>query len=74
MLLRPVQVDIDPDFYKSRNKTELADAIEAKFTQDEELQKILKATKRAKLTHYVPRAPQETHDDLMLLRDRLNKK
>jgi hypothetical protein len=53
---------------------ELADAIEAKFTQDEELQKILKATKRAKLTHYVPRAPQETHDDLMLLRDRLNKK
>ena len=74
VLLRPVQVDIDPDFYKSRNKIELAEAIEAKFTQDEELQKILKATKRAKLTHYVPRAPQETHDDLMLLRDRLNKK
>ena len=41
---------------------------------NDELQKILKATKRAKLTHYVPRAPQETHDELMLLRDRLNKK
>lgn len=74
VLLRPVQVEIDPDFYKARNKSEIVDAIEAKFTQDEELQKILKATKRAKLTHYVPKTPQETCDDLMLLRDRLNKK
>jgi predicted NAD-dependent protein-ADP-ribosyltransferase YbiA (DUF1768 family) len=71
-LLRPVEVSIDPDFYK-RNKQELYAAQYAKFTQNEELKRLLLATKNAKLMHYIKGSPPEIFEELMLVRDKIQK-
>jgi len=73
-LLRPVEVSIDPDFYGKRYKKELYSAKYAKFTQNEELQKLLLATHEAKLTQHNARGePITISDDLMLIRDKLRR-
>ena len=72
-LLRPSQVEIDPDFFGERYKKEMYAAQYAKFTQNEDLKKLLLATNDAKLAHYVRGKPAETYDDLMLIRDKIKR-
>jgi hypothetical protein len=71
VLLRPENVEIDPDFYKSRYNKELYDAQYAKFTQNKELTDLLMATKNAKLMHYVNNKPLEEYKNLMEIREKL---
>ena len=72
-LLRPLQVEIDPDFFGKRHKKEMYDAQYAKFTQNEPLKQLLLATNDAKLTHYKKGAPPDLFEDLMLIRDKIRK-
>lgn len=72
-LLRPSQVEIDPDFFGERYKKEMYAAQYAKFTQNEDLKKLLLATNKAKLTHYIRGKPAEIYDDLMLIRDKIKR-
>lgn len=72
-LLRPVQVEIDPDFYGKRHKEETYAAQYAKFTQDENLKNLLLATGNAKLSHYVKGSPPVVFDNLMIIRDKIKK-
>jgi hypothetical protein len=72
-LLRPVEVQIDPDFYGTRCKQEKYNAMYAKFNQIEELKKLLLATQKAKLMHFKKGSPPELMDDLMMIRDKLRR-
>jgi predicted NAD-dependent protein-ADP-ribosyltransferase YbiA (DUF1768 family) len=72
-LLRPVQVEIDPDFYGKRHKDETYAAQYAKFTQDENLKKLLLATGNANLSQYVKGSPPVVFDNLMIIRDKIKK-
>jgi len=69
-LLRPFEVKVDTDFFGRREKKEIYAAQYAKFTQNEDLKKLLTATGNAKITHYVRGAPATVYDDLMLIRDK----
>ena len=69
--LRPENIEIDPDFYKSRYEKEMYDAQYAKFTQNKELKTLLLATKNAKLMHYVNGKPLEEYRHLMEIREKL---
>jgi hypothetical protein len=70
-LLRPKEVTIDPDFYGKRNKQELYDAQLAKFTQNEDLKKLLLSTKDAKLTYNRKGSQPVVYDDLMIIRNKI---
>jgi len=72
-LLRPKQVEIDPDFYGGRDSKELYAAQYAKFSQNDELKHILIATKNAKLTQYKKGSPAVVSDNLMIIRDKLKR-
>ena len=72
-LLRPKQVQIDPDFFGERSKEETAIAQRAKFTQNEDLLRMLLATKNAKLVEHKRGREPEAYETLMLLRDELIK-
>jgi predicted NAD-dependent protein-ADP-ribosyltransferase YbiA (DUF1768 family) len=72
-LIRPIQVTIDPDFFGKRNKKEMYTAQYAKFTQNEDLKKVLLATNNAKLTHHSRGSPPVVFDDLMLIRDKIKR-
>jgi predicted NAD-dependent protein-ADP-ribosyltransferase YbiA (DUF1768 family)/hemin uptake protein HemP len=72
-LLRPEGVDMDPDFMGKRHKKEMYDAQYAKFTQNEELKKMLLATNDAKLTHHSRGSPPVVFEDLMLIRDKIRR-
>jgi predicted NAD-dependent protein-ADP-ribosyltransferase YbiA (DUF1768 family) len=72
-LLRPIEVDLDPDFFGKRHTKEMYDAQYAKFTQNEDLKELLLATKDAKLTHYKKGSPPEVLDDLMIIRDKIRR-
>ena len=71
VLLRAENVEIDPDFYKSRYNKEIYDAQYAKFTQNKELKDLLVNTKNAKLMHYVNNKPLEEYKQLMEIREKL---
>jgi hypothetical protein len=75
-LLRPIEVQIDPDFYGPRHKKELQAAIYAKFThkENEKLKHLLLATNNAKLTHYLRGKEPELCNELMLVRHKINQK
>ena len=70
-LLRPSEVEIDPDFFGKRHKKEMYDSQYAKFTQNEELKQLLLATNDAKLTHHSRGSPPIVFEDLMLIRDKI---
>ena len=71
ILIRPREVEIDPDFYGSRCEKEIYNSQLAKFTQNEDLKKLLIATKKAKLDHFSRGKPPIPFDNLMLIRDKL---
>lgn len=70
-LIRPVQVEIDPDFFDKRHRDELLTAQIAKFTLNNNYKNLLLATKNAKLMQYKKRAPAVIDDDLMVVRHKL---
>jgi predicted NAD-dependent protein-ADP-ribosyltransferase YbiA (DUF1768 family)/hemin uptake protein HemP len=72
-LLRPEGVDMDPDFMGKRHKKEMYDSQYAKFTQNEDLKKLLLATNDAKLTHHSRGSPPILFEDLMLIRDKIRR-
>jgi predicted NAD-dependent protein-ADP-ribosyltransferase YbiA (DUF1768 family)/hemin uptake protein HemP len=71
--LRPEQVKVDADFFGKRHKKEMYDAQYAKFTQNEDLKKLLLATNEAKLTHHSRGAPPIVFEELMLIRDKIRR-
>lgn len=72
-LIRPKEIQIDPDFFGSRCKKELDDARYAKFTQNKDLSKLLMATRNAKLQHHKRKQEPEVYEGLMLIRDKIKK-
>lgn len=70
-LLRPTEVSIDPTFYGKRKEKELFDAICAKFTQIEELKRVLLETKNAKLMHYLKGKEPEMAEQLIMVREKI---
>jgi predicted NAD-dependent protein-ADP-ribosyltransferase YbiA (DUF1768 family) len=72
-LLRPVEVSVDPDFFGKRHKQEMYAAQYAKFTQNEDLKRLLLATGDAKLEHHSRGSPPVVFDDLMLIRDKIRR-
>jgi predicted NAD-dependent protein-ADP-ribosyltransferase YbiA (DUF1768 family) len=71
-VIRAKEINIDDDFFSGRDKKEMEDAMFAKFSQNEDLKKILLATKRAKLNHFVRGSPPVVFNELMRVRQRLN--
>jgi hypothetical protein len=71
-VIRPKEIKVDDDFFSGRGKKEMEDAMFAKFSQNEELKKVLLATNRAKLTHFMRGNPPIVFNDLMRVRQRLN--
>ena len=69
--LRPEGVKIDSDYDNDKRETELENALRAKFTQNEELMTLLKATKRSKIQKYVNKTPPEIMTTLMRVRHEL---
>jgi predicted NAD-dependent protein-ADP-ribosyltransferase YbiA (DUF1768 family) len=72
--IRPKNYKIDPDFYPERNKEERRRAVEAKFTQNVDMQFMLLSTKNAKLVRYVPGSNRKSDIDLMEVRDKFARK
>ena len=70
-LIRPKNITADDDFFKGRGDKEMEDAMYAKFSQNEELKKVLLATKRAKLIHFTRGSPPVTFNNLMRVRQKL---
>lgn len=70
-LLRPLDVQIDPDFFGTRDNEAKTKARKAKFTQSEDLKNLLLATKTAKLVHQQKGKKPIVFDDLMILRGKL---
>jgi len=72
--LRPDNVTVDADFYSGdkfpRSEEERYKALEAKFTQNQDLKKLLMVTNRAKLTQFVRR--KDAVIDMMLMKIRKN--
>ena len=71
--LRPIEVSADSDFFGKRASKEMYAAQYAKFTQNEDLKKMLLATGSAKLTHFVRGAEPVVFDELMLIRDKIRR-
>ena len=72
-LLRPVEVTVDSDFFGKRHSREMYNAQFAKFTQNDDLKRMLLATNDAKLTHFVRGSEPVVFDDLMLIRDKIKR-
>ena len=72
-LVRAKAIAVDQDFFKERGCKEMEAAMYAKFSQNEDLAKLLDETKQAKLQHFVRASPAVVFDDLMRVRQRLRK-
>jgi len=72
-LLRPTEVKADSDFFGKRKSREMYAAQYAKFTQNEDLKKLLLATNDSKLTHFSRGSPPIVFDELMLIRDKIKR-
>jgi predicted NAD-dependent protein-ADP-ribosyltransferase YbiA (DUF1768 family) len=72
-LLRPTEVKADSEFFGKRQSREMYASQYAKFTQNEDLKKLLLATNDAKLTHFVRGSEPIVFDELMLIRDKIKR-
>jgi predicted NAD-dependent protein-ADP-ribosyltransferase YbiA (DUF1768 family) len=74
--VRPENVTVDADYYtigvESRKDQERYTALEAKFTQNLDLQRVLMETKRAKLVKFIRRNDPEPDTQLMQLRKKIS--
>jgi predicted NAD-dependent protein-ADP-ribosyltransferase YbiA (DUF1768 family) len=76
-LMRPKEVTRDAGFYDTTGNVEPTSNKElfvaqfAKFTQNEDLKKLLLATKRAKLVHFIRGHPPELDENLITIRDKI---
>jgi predicted NAD-dependent protein-ADP-ribosyltransferase YbiA (DUF1768 family) len=70
-ILRPVNVNIDSNFYGDRSSSERELALEAKFTQNEDMKQLLLATRNSKLMHFIRGQPAEPDHLLMKVRQKL---
>jgi predicted NAD-dependent protein-ADP-ribosyltransferase YbiA (DUF1768 family) len=68
VIKRPKNISIDPDFYGYRERETRKLAVMTKFSQNEELKRVLLNTKNAILKHYVKGAKPETDTILMEVR------
>jgi len=70
--IRPKNVKVDEDFFEIKENPRFEEArknaIQAKFTQNLDLKKILMETKNAKLVHFVRRSPPVPDEPLMRVR------
>ena len=71
ILIRPKHIKVDEDFFEGRGKEEMERAMYAKFSQNDDLKKVLLDTKMAKLTHYSRGNPPVVFYDLMRVRKQL---
>jgi predicted NAD-dependent protein-ADP-ribosyltransferase YbiA (DUF1768 family) len=69
--LRPKNVKVDTDFNLGRDILERETAVQAKFSQNEDLKQLLLATRKALLKKYIRRKPAEPDIILMKVRDEL---
>jgi predicted NAD-dependent protein-ADP-ribosyltransferase YbiA (DUF1768 family) len=71
VVLRPSEVSVDTN--SKKNKEEMYNAQYARFSQNEDLKKLLLATNNAKLTHHSRGSPPIVFNDLMLIRDKFRR-
>lgn len=69
----PYKFAVDADFFLKRVEREMNDAQTAKFTQNQDLKKLLLETKDAKLVHYRRGDTPIVFDNLMILRDKIKR-
>jgi predicted NAD-dependent protein-ADP-ribosyltransferase YbiA (DUF1768 family) len=72
-ILRPIEVKADLNFFGKSQSREMYNSQFAKFTQNEDLKKLLLATNDAKLTHFSRGSPPIVFDELMLIRDKIKR-
>ena len=72
-VLRSKDIKIDPNFFGGKDEQALESALNAKFSQNEEMKNILLNTYRSKLLHFQGTAPPKSSDTLMLVRSKLIK-
>jgi len=72
-LIRAKEVGMDSDVNGKKREKALQDALDAKFTQIEEMKQILLETKNAKLLHYKKSKDPELAEHLILIREKLKK-
>ena len=74
-LIRPTNVTHDPDFFElgpdQRSIKERFDALTAKFSQNQDMKKVLLETKDAKLVKFIRSSPPEVDIQLMKVRKNL---
>jgi len=68
-LIRPTEVKIDKEFDDKKGVKVIKDALYAKFSQNEDLKKLLKSTKNAKLLYSQKSKEPIVSEDLMIVRD-----
>lgn len=71
--LRPKEIKPDPQFFEGRDKEARTAALNAKFRENADANKVLILTRDATLKHFIRGSPAETDDLLMEVRRGLSK-